>query len=276
MARRKGWWEAYSDTLAVPLVGLEVAADRILAYEAMVVHGLLQTEDYTRALIRAVRPDLSPAQIERWVTFRMTRQDLLRQPAPPTLHVVIEECALRRAVGGPGVMGEQHLLEVGNVPNLTVQVLPLSVGEHGAVTGTFHVYHFAEASSPDVVYLEHTASDLYLDNRDQVERYGATFERLTNAAMTPRKSRAFMSALTQKPQAGRTPHSGYRPGTLPRPSGQNGAAAHAALTHSHLTALSAHLDAIRRRTEVLRTQVRSGSSTSGGSRSGSPDMCARS
>ena len=201
VARRKGWWEAYSDTLAVPLVGLEVAADRILAYEAMVVHGLLQTEDYTRALIRAVRPDLSPAQIERWVTFRMTRQDLLRQPAPPTLHVVIEECALRRAVGGPGVMREQlqHLLEVGNVPNLTVQILPLSVGEHGAVTGTFHVYHFAEASSPDVVYLEHTASDLYLDNRDQVERYGATFERLTNAAMTPRKSRAFMSALTQKP-----------------------------------------------------------------------------
>jgi hypothetical protein len=84
LARRKGWWEAYSDTLAVPLVGLEVAADRILAYEAMVVHGLLQTEDYTRALIRAVRPDVSPAQIERWVAFRMTRQDLLRQHAPPT------------------------------------------------------------------------------------------------------------------------------------------------------------------------------------------------
>jgi hypothetical protein len=92
----------------------------------------------------------------------------------------------------------QHLLEVGNLPNLTVQVLPLSVGEHGAVTGTFHVYHFAEASSPDVVYLEHTASDLYLDNRDQVERYGAAFERLTNAAMTPRRSRAFVSALTRE------------------------------------------------------------------------------
>lgn len=100
-ARKKGWWEAYGDTLAVPLVGLEVAADRILAYEAMVVHGLLQTEDYTRSLIKVLRPDLSMEQVERWVAFRMTRQDLLRQHSPPTLHVVIEECALRRPVGAP-------------------------------------------------------------------------------------------------------------------------------------------------------------------------------
>jgi hypothetical protein len=92
----------------------------------------------------------------------------------------------------------QHLREVGNLPNLTVQVLPLSVGEHGAVSGTFHVYHFAAPSSPDVVYLEHTASDLYLDNLDQVERYGAAFERLSNVAMTPRQSRMFLSELTRE------------------------------------------------------------------------------
>jgi transcriptional regulator with XRE-family HTH domain len=197
-ARKKGWWEAYSDTLAVPLVGLEVAADRILAYDAMVVHGLLQTEGYARALIKALRPDLSRDQIERWVAFRMIRQDLLRQDAPPSLQVVIEECALRRPVGGSSTMREQlqHLLEVANLSYLSVQILPLSVGEHGAVSGSFHIYHFAEASSPDVVYLEHTASDLYLDDLDQVERYRAVFERLQRAALTPQRSIAFLSRLT--------------------------------------------------------------------------------
>lgn len=196
-ARKKGWWEAFSDTRGVPLVGLEVAADEILVYDAMVIHGLLQTEEYARALFKAIRPDLSRTQIERWVTFRMTRQDLLRQAAPPILQILIEECALRRPVGGHSAMRKQlqHLLEASALPHLTVQVLPLSVGEHGAVGGSFHVYKFAESSSPDVVFLEHTASDLYLDNRDQVERYSATFERLRHAAMNPRQSRAFLSEL---------------------------------------------------------------------------------
>lgn len=196
-ARKKGWWEAYSDTRGVPVVGLEVAADQILAYDAMVIHGLLQTEDYARALFKALRPDLSQAHIERWVTFRMTRQDLLRQADSPTLQVVIEECALRRPVGGHSTMRKQiqHLLEISDLPHVTVQVLPLSVGEHGAVGGSFHVYNFAEPSSPDVVFIEHTGSDLYLDNREQVERYSAAFERLRDAAMSPRRSRALLSEL---------------------------------------------------------------------------------
>jgi transcriptional regulator with XRE-family HTH domain len=196
-ARRRGWWEAYSDTPLVPLVGLEVAADRILAYEPMAVLGLLQTEGYARSMIRALRPDLSHEQTERWVEFRMARQMLLGQENSPSLDVILEECVLRRPVGRRTVMRKQlqHLLEIAELPDLTLQVLPLATGEHAGMSGAFHIYRFAERTDPDVVYLEHTISDLYLESPDQVERYGATFERLRAVAMTPRRSAAYVSAL---------------------------------------------------------------------------------
>jgi transcriptional regulator with XRE-family HTH domain len=196
-ARKKGWWEAYTDTLVVPLVGLEVAARRILAYEAMVVHGLLQTEDYARALIRAHRPDIPAEQVERWVEFRLARQDLLTQDAPPSLEVTLEECALRRPVGGRKIMRAQiqRLIEVSTLPPVTLRVLPLSVGEHAAMSGAFTVYRFDERTSPDVVYLEHTTSDLYVESPEQVERYSTAFERLRAAAMNPRRSASFLKAL---------------------------------------------------------------------------------
>jgi transcriptional regulator with XRE-family HTH domain len=196
-ARRRGWWEAYSDTPLVPLVGLEVAADRILAYEPMAVLGLLQTEGYARSMIRALRPDLSDEQTERWVEFRMARQMLLGQENSPSLDVILEECVLRRPVGRRTVMRKQlqHLLEIAELPDLTLQVLPLATGEHAGMSGAFHIYRFAERTDPDVVYLEHTISDLYLESPDQVERYGATFERLRAVAMTPRRSAAYVSAL---------------------------------------------------------------------------------
>ena len=78
-ARKKGWWEAYSDTQGAPLVGLEVSAHHILVYETTLVWGLLQTEDYARAVIRAVRPELTDDQVERWTRFRIVRQELLTQ-----------------------------------------------------------------------------------------------------------------------------------------------------------------------------------------------------
>jgi transcriptional regulator with XRE-family HTH domain len=199
-ARKRGWWEAYSDTHVVPLVGFEVVADRILAYEPMVVPGLLQTRDYARALIRAHRPDLPAEQIRRWVELRMARRDLLKRADPPALEVVLEECALRRPVGGRNVMREQlgHLLEVAALPTLTLQVLSLDVGEHAAMSGAFTICRFAERTDPDIVYLEHTTSDLYLENRDEVERYGAAFERLQEAALSSSDSASLLAALAQE------------------------------------------------------------------------------
>jgi transcriptional regulator with XRE-family HTH domain len=199
-ARKKGWWEAYSDTLVVPLVGLEVAADQILAYEAMVVHGLLQTHDYAVAMIHALRPDLPPDQAERWVQLRMDRQELLDQEDPPTFEVVLEECALRRPVGGRASMRAQlqHLVEVAALPKLTLQILPLEVGEHAAMSGAFMICRFSSRSDPDVVYLEHTTSDLYLEAPDQIERYAAAFGRLREAALSPRESFSMLETLVRE------------------------------------------------------------------------------
>jgi transcriptional regulator with XRE-family HTH domain len=199
-ARKKGWWEAYGDTLVVPMVGLEVAADRIHAYEAMAVHGLLQTREYAGAMIRAERPDLSPDQVDRWVQLRMTRQRLLRQEGAPTFDLVLEECALRRPVGGHDTLRSQleQLAETARLPNLTLQVLPLDVGEHAAMSGAFMVFRFSGRSDPDVVYLEHTTSDMYLEAPEQVDRYVAAFERLQASSLSPRDSSSMLAALLRE------------------------------------------------------------------------------
>jgi transcriptional regulator with XRE-family HTH domain len=198
-ARKRGWWEAYSDTPAVPVVGLEVSANHILAYEPTLVYGLLQTQDYARAVIRAVRPELTSDQVERWAQFRMVRQELLTQDDPPEVDVILDECVLHRPVGGRAMMRNQlqHLIELTALPNLTLQILPLSIGEHSAMGGAFHVYRFAEQTDPDVVYLEQTLSDLYLEDAKQVERHGAAFERLRVAALTPQRSASMLSTLVE-------------------------------------------------------------------------------
>jgi transcriptional regulator with XRE-family HTH domain len=198
-ARKRGWWEAYSDTPAVPVVGLEVSANHILAYEPTLVYGLLQTQDYARAVIRAVRPELTSDQVERWARFRMARQELLTQDDPPEVDVILDECVLHRPVGGRAMMRNQlqHLIELTALPNLTLQILPLSAGEHSAMGGAFHVYRFTEPTDPDVVYLEQTLSDLYLEDAKQVERHGAAFERLRVAALTPQRSASMLSTLVE-------------------------------------------------------------------------------
>jgi transcriptional regulator with XRE-family HTH domain len=199
-AREKGWWQAYNDTLVVPLVGLEAAADQIRSYEPMAIHGLLQTPAYARAVIRALRPDLPPHRIERWVELRMTRQTFLHQDDPPEFLAVLEECAVRRPVAGRTAMREQlqHLVEAANLPTVTLQVLPLAVGEHAAMSGAFVIYGFSGPDDPDVVYLEHTTSDLYLETPEQVERYASAFEALRATALSPDESAAFIATVAQE------------------------------------------------------------------------------
>jgi transcriptional regulator with XRE-family HTH domain len=195
-ARRKGWWEAYNDTLLVPLVGLETAADRILAYESRAVHGLLQTQDYASALIQAVQARLPETQLQRRVELRMTRQELLHRKDPPEFLLVLEEFALRRPVGGPSVLRAQVQRlrrAMASMPSLTLQILPLTVGAHAAMDGAFTVYQFSEPTDPDVVYFEHAAADMYLESPEQVELYSRAFERIQAEALAPDESLLFLT-----------------------------------------------------------------------------------
>jgi transcriptional regulator with XRE-family HTH domain len=196
-ARQKGWWQAYSDTPVVPLVGLEAAADRIHQYAAMAVPGLLQTREYSLAMLRVGRPDLSPQRIERWVELRMARQVILSHDDPPAFSVVLEESVLRRPVGGSTAMREQvrHLARTAVQSTVTLQILPLTVGAHAGMSGTFTIYGFSAPTDSDVVYLEHARGDLYLESEEEIRAYSLTFARLSASALSRDESAEFLTKL---------------------------------------------------------------------------------
>jgi transcriptional regulator with XRE-family HTH domain len=195
-ARVKGWWHAHGD-VADTFVSLEAAAASIRSYEALLVPGLLQTEEYARVIIRMVLPDLSADAIEKKVKLRMARQSHLLQDDPPELWAVLDEAVVRRPIGGRAIMRDQlhHLVLAAEQPTVTLQVLPFSVGEHTGIGGSFTVVSFPEPDDPQVVYLEQTDSLLYLENAVDIGRYTLAFERLQAAAMDPADSSALLATL---------------------------------------------------------------------------------
>jgi len=190
-ANSPGWWHDYSDVLPhwfEAYVGLEEAASQIRAYEVQFVPGLLQTEDYARAV--TMLGYSNPKEITRRVGLRLARQALLTRPDPPSLWVVLDEAVLRRPIGGLTVMRAQleHIIEMSQLPNVTVQVVPFTAGGHAAAGGPFSVLRFGEYDLPDVVYLEQLTSSLYLDKLEIVDSYLAVMERLCIEAATPANS----------------------------------------------------------------------------------------
>jgi transcriptional regulator with XRE-family HTH domain len=189
-ANEPGWWHRYSDLLPQwfgTYLGLEQAASKIRTYEAHLVPGLLQTPEYARAVVSLGYED---ADTDRRVQVRQRRQEILHRSDPPVVWAVIDEAALHRPVGGPRVHREQleHLIELAKLPNVTVQVLPYSAGEHAAAGSSFSILRFSEAELPDIVYLEHLTSALYLDRRQDLALYLSVMDRLSVQAERPEKS----------------------------------------------------------------------------------------
>ncbi len=188
-ANEPGWWHRFNDLLPSwfqAYVGLEEAASRIRTYEVQFVPGLLQTKEYARAVITAGAAGLGAHEIARRVDLRMERQRVLDGDGP-FFWAVIDEAALRRPIGGADVMRAQveHLLELMRQPNITIQVMPFSFGGHSAEGGAFSVLRFQDSELPDVVYVEQLASALYLDKREDVDRYSEVMERLCAVSTTP-------------------------------------------------------------------------------------------
>ena len=190
-ANAPGWWHNYDDILPQwfeTYVGLEEAASLIRTYEVQFIPGLLQTEDYARAVTIAGRPALPAEEVERRVHLRLHRQRILdRLPSTPRLWAVVDEGALRRPIGGSRVMRAQleHLLALRDKRNVTIQIMPFRFGGHAAEGGAFSILRFPEPDLPDIVYVEQLASALYLDKREQVDRYGQIFDRLTVDSQPP-------------------------------------------------------------------------------------------
>ncbi len=199
-ARRRGWWTRYTDVLGSgTYVGLEAEASGLHTYESMFIPGLLQTEDYARAVIRAgqTRPD--PETLNRRLSARMARQEILDRPEPPQIWAVLDESVVSRPVGGPDVMRAQlqHLIEVSTRPNtpLTLQILPFTVGAHPGMNGPFVILNFNSPTDPPMVYLETATDGLYLDEPADVERYTLRFNHLVARALGPDESRTMIAGL---------------------------------------------------------------------------------
>ena len=196
-ARQRGWWQKFVDVPdGVPAyVGLETAATSIDVYMALLVPALLQTPDYARAVIAAVRPDLPRSEIDRRVELRLRRQDLLGQERPPRMRVLLDDTVLRRPVGGPAVMAAQRrrLLADADRPAVTLQVLEVAAGAHAGMDGPFTIFGFPAPAERDVVALDSAADALYLENPEDLRRYRRVFDLLLPAALTPEASAALIA-----------------------------------------------------------------------------------
>ncbi|GGK64391.1 transcriptional regulator [Sphaerisporangium melleum] len=197
---RRGWWDMYDSipTEYTNYISLEASVSAIKRYDLLLVHGLLQTEAYARAIIRSGLMSLAPAQeVDRRVEIRLTRQEALRRPDPLNLWVVLDEAALRRVTGGPDVMRDQckYLVEQAERPNVTIQVLPNALGAHPGAVGAFSIMEFSGRHDPSVVYVETMASSLYIEDDTDVHRYGLVFDQLRAMALGPDESLAMIGRI---------------------------------------------------------------------------------
>lgn len=195
-----GWWSKYDDVTAdwfEGYLGLEAAASVIRTFELQFVHGLFQTEAYARAVTLLGYSAAPSDEIDRRVSLRLKRQDLLTSPAPPQVWSVIDEGALQRPVGGRAVMRAQikRLIEVAELRHVTLQVVPFSMGGHAAAGGSFTILRFSESDVPDVVYVEQLTSALYLDRREDVDHYLEIMNQLSIQALPPGETTHFLTEI---------------------------------------------------------------------------------
>jgi len=198
--KQRGWWAKYGQ---LPnnysmYVGLESAAIEVKNFELAVVPGLLQTEEYARAIASAAWPG-QEEEVRRRVELRMARQACLTEDPPLKFWAIVDEGVLHRCTGGPDVMRAQlrHLIEMSERPNVVLQVLPFSEGWHPGTVGSFSILEFPETVHSPVVYIESQAGDAYLEREDDLRRVTLIYTHLHAAALSASKSRELIAALAK-------------------------------------------------------------------------------
>ncbi len=207
----KGWWQAFTDD-AIPkdfglFVGLEDAANRITSYQTTFLPGLLHTEDYKRALIWTEFPNKPAQDVERMLQVGMKRRSRLTDETNPlTMDVFVDESALRRTTGNAQIMNAQlrHLTDVGELPNVSIRVVPASTGAYRALlVGMFVLLEFpphatAELTMPPVVYVQGFLGDLYLEDADEVRQYRQARAELDRLALDEAGSRTLILEIAKE------------------------------------------------------------------------------
>ncbi|MFD9218650.1 helix-turn-helix domain-containing protein [Streptomyces sp. NPDC060064] len=199
-SRQQGWWHAFGDIPYSVYIGLETDAASLRVYEPQVVPGLLQTRQYAEALIAGALPESGTTDIEKRVSVRLRRQERINDAEHPLrLWVVVDEAALRRLVGDKQLMREQleYLVELSQLPHVTVQVLPFEMGAHPGINGQYAILEFPDASDSSVVYIEGVTSDLYLEKANDVQKYSVMYEHLRAQALNVDQTRQFIADIAK-------------------------------------------------------------------------------
>ena len=201
-ASTPGWWQAYSDILpnwVEPYFGLEAAASFIREFELQFIPGILQIEEYARAVIR-LGTLTSEDEIVRRAKARISRQEIFLRDEPPKIWAVLDEGALRRHIGGRQVMRAQleHLIDMCEHPHVTLQILPFSAGAHRAMGGPFTILRYTEPDLRDVVYIEQLTSALYLDKPTEVDAYLEVIEEVCLQAEPAARTPGFLKMVLEK------------------------------------------------------------------------------
>ncbi|MFC8726736.1 helix-turn-helix domain-containing protein [Streptomyces bacillaris] len=201
--RRKGWWAQYGDILTAGFqewLSIESDAARILAFQPMLVPGLLQTVEYGMEVIRCAEKDATQAKRDSYLEVRKVRQEIFARDNPPQYVCLLDEAVLRREVGGPAVMAAQlaRILEVNNPPKLTIQVVPFGQGWHAGMHGPFNIYNYPDPMDLDVVNLDYLDGALYLEEDDSVKRYQLAFDELRGTALNTPQSIELVSSVQRE------------------------------------------------------------------------------
>ncbi|MGH3885659.1 MAG: helix-turn-helix domain-containing protein [Pseudonocardiaceae bacterium] len=201
-ANEPGWWHRYNDILPdwfELYLGLEQACAVIRTYEPQLVPGLLQTPECARAVIQLGHSTESADDIERRIALRLTRQEILSHPDAPNLWAVIDEATLWRLGGRSAMRAQiQHLIDMAELPNVTIQAMPFYVGVHAAVGGPFSILRFSQPDLPDIVYLEQLTSALYLDKSKDVQHYLMIMDSLCIQAKSPAETTRFLNSTLKE------------------------------------------------------------------------------
>ena len=200
---RPDWWAKYGDVLPdwfEPYLGLESAATTIRSFDNQFAPSLFQTEDYARAVTLLGHQTDSPGETEDRVALRLKRQSLLARQDPPKIWSVMDESVLRRPVGGRDVMRAQlrRLIEVAAMPRVTIQIVPFTRSGHAGESESFSILRFGERDLPDVVYIEHLTSAIYLEQRQDVEHYLGVMDGLSGQALSPAYTRSLIERAARE------------------------------------------------------------------------------
>jgi|SRR5579859_5683014 len=202
----KGWWESYDDVLTQghrDYIALEAEATSILEWQINVVPGLLQTEQYARNILSAYQEvaTISPRAVERRVETRRIRQQLLTRDEPPEYIALLDESVLYRRRGDKSVMRTQlqRLADAAQLPNVTIQVLPLQQ-DHGLAVDSFSIFQFGKAHETilhDVVNVEHVSNELHVDDDTDTHQFRLAFNHLAGESLSPQDSRDLIVTVSR-------------------------------------------------------------------------------